>query len=583
MFPVPPKGIAVKSSRVLPNQESSEETDAQASWSHWKITDFSTEVLVNLFGWLGFDDIVQVQNTCRTFRSVVQSNHLEGYCYFFKQFSTLFRKQYRQALSWHKSLIQSGNHPFITSMPIKVAESFFNVEQYTGILCYSTLGAMMSTPKYKAVKVFDEFCPVFDLRSRFCTANPSLLLCEGGDLLMRLINRDSAGSWSAQAIDGYPYEDRGNRRVISFSADGGYLFSVIDRRTLEVRKYDHDRWQLTNTLRIEGANSLEVSPSGKYLVVCTTDGIESIRFFDDDGDWKSMGMAKDTLIDRDFEWHGFSPSEQHLVFRYKQKLVILSQERHGCWHISWQTDSNTGIDYVQFCPSGSWLLFACEANGFDDPGSVEMLRFDLGGNCVPWQTISPRHHKLTFSPAGNYLISQDGVETFLLWQLVESGQWQFNGELTGYAAPPERSVFGQTDSERDTVTLSSCDRYLLISSQNGLVKILGQDDGQDGQGGWTVRGSEQHENAVSLIKFSGSGVHAITVDRWAVHIWGRGKGGLWSVKGKISIDRVERAYFHPVADHLLVIHSQGHCQVWEIQRDDSTGESDWEAWPTSGS
>ena len=564
MLPSSSKAIAVKDIRISSNQQSSEEADETVPWMHRNIDFFPNEPLVNIFSFLAFEDIVPVQNTCRKFRSVVLENHLDGHSYFFRQFSPSFRKQSRQGLSWLKSVIKSGSHPFITSLPGEGREDCFTAEQHSGICCYYALRAMMSTPKYRAVKVLDKFCPVFDLRSRFCTAN--LLLCQAGDDWVNIFSQDSTGSWSERAIDGYPYEERCCRRNISFSADGRYMLTVVHRIILEVRKYDHDRWQLPKTLLIKAAESLKVSPSGKYLAVFTEDGIESIRCFDE-GDWQAMPMAKDTRIDPDFEWHGFSPSEQHLVFRYKQKLVLLAQDSHGCWHISWQTDSNTGIDYVEFCSSGSWLLFTCEANGIDDPGSVEMIRLNPGGQCVPWQTISPRYHKLTFSSAGNYLISQDGVAPFLLWQLVESGQWEFYGEYTGYSAPLERRrVFEPTNFEQDTVTLSSCDRYLLTSSPNGLVQIWEQ----DGQGGWTVRGSQQHKSAVSLVKFSGSGVHAITVDRWAVHIWGRDEEGLWSVKGEISSNDVESACFHPVADHLLVINSCGHIRVWEIQPDDSS-------------
>ena len=570
MLPSSSKAIAVKDIRASSNQQSSEDTDVTVSWLDRNMKCFPNEALVNIFSFLELEDIVQVQNTCRRFRSVVLANQLDSHTIFFRQFSTLFRKQCRQALSWQISVIKSGSHPFITSLPGQGREDCFTAEQHSGLFCYYALRAMMSTPKYKAINVFDKFCPCFDLRSRFCTANR--LLSRSGSDCLNVISQDSNGSWKERAIEGFPYKERSCRRKFSFSADGRYFFTVIDRRTIEVRKYDHDRWQVTKTLEIEGAQSLMVSPSGKYLAVFTKDGIESIRCFDDVGDWQSMRMAEDTRIDPDFEWHEFSPSEQHLVFRYKQKLVILSQDSHGCWHIPWQTDSNTGIGYFQLCSSGSWLLFAYEANGIDDPGSVEMIRLDPGGRCVPWQTIFPQYHKLTFSPAGKYLISQNGVARFMLWQLGKSGQWGFYGEFTGYSAPLERrNVYVPTNFERDTVTLSSCDQYLLTSSPNGLVKIWEQ----DGQGVWRVRGSKQHRDPVSLVKFSGSGVHALTVDRWGVHIWGRNEEGLWSVKGIITGSFVENAYFHPVADHLLVINSSGHTLIWEIRQDDSSGKSVW--------
>lgn len=42
------------------------------------------------------------------------------------------------------------------------------------------------------------------------------------------------------------------------------------------------------------------------------------------------------------------------------------------------------------------------------------------------------------------------------------------------------------------------------------------------------RGSLQHEGAVKFVEFSLSGIHALTVDRSSVRIWGLDDGGLWS-------------------------------------------------------
>ena len=139
--------------------------------------------------------------------------------------------------------------------------------------------------------------------------------------------------------------------------------------------------------------------------------------------------------------------------------MILSQDSGGSWNVSWESPSNRGIDYVEFCPSGSRLLIAFLC-------SVDMIGLDPAGKCVYQQSISSRNLRLTFSPDGNYLISQEGEEQYLLWWL-KSGQWAFYGDLTDPAV--QWPTLGKTPLKQDTIKFSSCDNYLLTSSQDGAI------------------------------------------------------------------------------------------------------------------
>ena len=246
----------------------------------------------------------------------------------------------------------------------------------------------------------------------------------------------------------------------------------------------------------------------------------------------------------------FSPSEQYVVISYARKVVILSQDSRGSWNALWESPANRGIDYVEFCPSGSWLLI-----GF--LRSVDMIRLDPAGKGISQQKLSPRNCQLTFSPAGKYLVSKEGEEQYLLWRLLKSGQWLFYGDLTDPASPWP----GETELNKYTITFSSCDNYLFTSTCDGAVNIWGR----SGQGSWMVLCSEQHEYSVEEVSFSQSGVHALTVDEESIHIWGLNDSGLWTVKGVIPVTHASNAHFHPMAEHLIVIWCFHHIRIMEIR------------------
>lgn len=563
MLPATQKAIA----GPHPGPGSSPETDAL--WFQWHITRLPTEMLSHIFGCLGCDDIARVHDICHIFREVVQANYMETF--FYSRLPKLFRKQYLQSRLWQKRMVENGLHPFTRTLPGKESE-VVNAEQHAGILCFHTLGTMTSTGKYRPVEVFAGSLSYFTVLTRFSLTDGHLLLYRNGSDWVRLVGQDFTGSWSEQTIENHERPGHWQVHEAGFSADGRYLFIVDHGEMIESHKRDPDsgRWRLINQQRFETAKCFQVSPSGRLLIVVGFDnGIESIQCFDNEGYWQPMPMAEDVRIDPDFEWNRFSPSEEHLIIKCGQKLLILSLDSHGCWHFSWESKSHRRIDYVEFCPSGRWLLLAYRASGSNDPGSVAMIKLEPAGKCIPWQTISYQYLKLTFSPAGNYLVNLKGCQQYLLWRLAKSGQWAVYGEFTDYAAPPATwPSCWQKDLEQGTIVFSSCDHYLLTSSPEGAVRIWGQDE----QGTWTVRGTEQHGSKVSIIKFSQSGVHALTVDRWSARIWGRNDGGMWSVKGIIPTDGVRSAQFHPVAEHLIVYQSQCDIKIWEIQKEESREE-----------
>ena len=364
--------------------------------------------------------------------------------------------------------------------------------------------------------------------------------------------------------------DPGKASGLSFHPNGCLVSIFSSNNIIDTLKRDPDsgQWQMIegqpiNEHQVEEATytDFQLSPSGKYVtVLSSTKCIVAIMCCDDQGRWTPMPMAEEARKTSHVDLVYYSPSEQHLAICCRYEVVILSLNSHGCWNFSWSTPdvrsfSNHNVrrvGYVEFCPSGGWLLIVLNEQQRDIASSADLIRFDQKWSW--WQNIPCEDClcPIAFSPGGRYLVSDDH---YYFWRLGECGKWEIYCDLTGFEEPP-RLI--------DNIALSPCDNYLLYPDCNNLVTIWGQDE----QGGWTVdRGSEQHNGLVRPVKFSQSGVHALTVDESSIRIWGRDEGGSWSVKGSILADYVSRAEFHPVAEHLIVCRSDGHIRIWELQKE----------------
>ena len=559
MLPVAQKPLAGSADQVPPGRVPSHETEACASWVQWNITRFPSELLSRIFGCLGCDAIVQVKGTCRKFYDVVQAEHRE--VFFYRQLPKPFRKKFLQSRSWQKRTVQNGLHPFTTELPSKESK-ILNTEQYAALLSFHTLRQMMFTSGYRAVEVFARACSLDFLPVEFSLTSSDMLLFQRRNGKLRLLSQSSSGSWSELEIGLKGFFDPVLAAKWNFSANGRYLSTFTTGNTTKILKLDlgHGRCQLTNLQRLKTSHTHALSPSGKCAAIySTTEGIESIRCFDDQGQWVPMPMAKDDRIDPHIERVHFSPSDQHLAIVYRNKLVILSLDSQGCWNFSWASASDQRVGYTEFCPSGGRMLIAFYVRYPEVRGSVEMIMLDPTGEWRPEQRISSKYLMLTFSPGGKYLVSRD--EHYLLWQLLNSGVWAFYGDLADPGAAPLPAL-GQTSVNLDTIMFSPGDDYLLISSRDGAVNIWGRDE----RGCWVVRGSAQHDGAVNFIRFSESGVHALTVDLSSMRIWGLGNDGLWSVKGKISATGVKFATFHPVAEHLVISLDSDNVRIWQVRK-----------------
>ena len=590
---------------------SSHQTDTPALWSHRHITKLPTETLSHIFGCLDCDDMVQVNDTCQLFRSVVQARHTEALVY--RQLPQVFRKQFLLSRSWLKQMVNDGLYPFTTSLSVRESE-FLNAEQQAAVLCFDTLGKMMSAPGYRPLKVITDTAAVRNTSVLYAAASSDLLIYLPHHDKVLLLGQNNSGSWSAQRIEQGRCVDVGHPLPFadyfegSFSTNGRYLSLFRFSDPIHIYKRDSGAWQLVNRQRVETADWFRVSPSGKYLVVSTPTGIESIRRCDDQECWNPMPLAEDIRINTRIKWVKFSSSEQHLAIKCKKKLVILSLDsrgcwnstwettlgrrnelrrvrfssseqhaalrysrkvmvlslnRQGCWNLTWKNGSSQGVKYVKFGPSGIWLLITYSSSTTCD-GFTEMIKLNPAGKCLSRQIISSQNIKLTFSPGRNFLFGLIGGAQYLLWGLCKSGQWLPYGDLKAPRTQLWRELH-ETMLKPDTITFSSCDNYLFTSTWYGAVKIWGQDE----QGSWVVRGSEQCDSEVDFVRFSRSGVHALAVCwREGIRIWGRDEGGLWSVKGIIpTTGIVLNALFHPTAEHLILVWIGEEIQVWEIRRD----------------
>lgn len=557
MLPVTQNAVAFID-QTPPEREPSHQAEGLESWSQWNISKFPTEVISHIFACMGCDTIAQIHNTCLVFREVAQRDHEEAF--FYRQFPEQFKKLYLQCRLWQQRLAKSGRHPFIAELPKKYTR-VLNTEQQAAVLCCHTLRNMMSTSEYRPREVL-----AYPENTRpwlKCSQVSSTVWLHDGEH-GKLTLLGQSDSCSAQEIVLEGRSVQGCVNGLSFHPNGG-LVSIFSRNNIIdnlKRDPDSGQWQmiegqLINEHQVGAATYtyFQLSPSGKYVIVRSStdqDRIGAIMCCDDQGRWTPMPMAEEAKETSVVEKVYFSPSEQHLAICCPYQVVILSLDSHGCWNFSWSTPDVRRVGYVEFCPSGGWLLIVLNEHQRDIASSADLIRFDREWSW--WQTIACEDClcPIAFSPGGRYLVSDD---YYWFWRLGESGKWEFYCELTGFEELPR--LF-------DNIALSPCDNYLLDTDCNSLVTIWEQDE----QGCWTVdRGSEQHNGKVSLVKFSQSGVHALTVDVSSIRIWGRNEGGLWSVKGGIPANRVVSAEFHPVAEHLIVFRSNSHTRIWELRKE----------------
>ena len=568
------------------------QTDDTASWSQWHISKLPDDVLSHIFNHLGCDDIAQINDTCRRFRRVVHARHWEALA--FSQLPALSRNQHQQSLSLRKQMVRNCLHPFITKPSLKECD-VFDAEQQAAVSSFHLCKRMMSTPRYRTTEVFaDSISAGTEL---FTPGSSTILLFNKYDGVILLSQNDS-GSWSLQSLDLVIQDSLRPLAGVSISSNERYLSVFSYDKMIEIYQFDGGSWQFYKLQLITNGRRFVLSPSRKYLNAFTgTGSINSIMRFDETAQWLCMPMPCGSRNALPVEWHKYSPSEQHIAIKYKEKLVILSVNCRSSWNVSWETTLNRDIDHVclqfspsekhiaisyekkvvilslgsggswnvswessanrsiysaEFCPSGRWLMivFFC---------SVDMIRLNPAGKCISQQRISSRKLDLTFSPAGKHVVSGGWGEHYLLWGLPESGQWVFYGDLNDSSTPG----FGLT--RMHNMVFSSCDNYLFTTTLDMGVNIWGR----DGQGSWMALGSEQYDELVMKVSFSQSGANALTVGWQSVRIWGRDDGGLWAVKAVISRTRVWDAYFHPMAEHLIIFRHLNSIRIFEIRADDS--------------
>ena len=577
------------------------QADTSVLWSR-HISQLPHEVLSHIFGCLDCGDIVHVNNTCQQFREVVQVYHTHAL--WFNRLPQQFRQQLPESRLWLKQMVKDGLHPF--TRPLAGERQFCNAEQQVAASWLHTLGKMMSTPEYRPRVVIASDVGSGLIGFIFARTSSDLSIYFANDEGGILLGQNDSGLWSEQIIEinrthlEFPLSVARRYRG-NFSPDGRY-FSVLGLNEIQIYKHDSGTWQLVNRQQLGTVDRLQVSSSGKYLVVSGRSvGIGSIRYFDEQECWNPMPLAVE--INACVEQVEFSPSEQHLLIKYKRKVVILSLDSQGCWNsswkttlprrirrvyvqfspseqliairrggkvtvlslnsrgcwnTSWETRSDQKVKFANLCPSGCWLLIAYHATRAHG-GFTEMVELNRSGECVSRQIISHQNLELTFSPGGNYLFRQNTSKQYLLWGLVKSGQWVSYGDLTDQGAFLWRGL-GQAP-RLGSIAFSPCDNYLFTSTADGAVKIWEQDE----QERWMVRGSEQCDQPVYWVKCSNSGVHALAACRQSVRIWGRDDSGLWSVKGTIPATGVMIADFHPVAEHLILLWCTSGIQVWEIR------------------
>ena len=578
MSPVIQTPVADTTSQTPPEQVCPHQTKEFASWSQWDVSNYPTELLSRIFSYLEREDIVRVRDTCKRFREVVETDHYETL--FYHQLSGPFRKHYPQSLSWQKWVIKNHLHPFTAALPDKMSKCF-DAEQEAAVVCFHTLRDIMSAPGYRAMEVFSCFLPTGNLHVEFSLTSSNLWFYEGKITKVWLVSQSRAGSWSEQQVDPMKLPCFRSAAVLGSRTDASFIcfFSSDDITEYFTRSYERNRWQLDGRHLFNKENSYQFSKPGKYTaIVPNFETIESIRCFDDQGQWVPMPMAEDGWANNHIGQIQFSPSEQHLaIVSDKDKLVILSLGQ-GSWNFSGSmtvdqlihdTEGATEqwFGSIAFGPSGDWLLTELRVQKAAIEYSFIMLRPDSEGKWQYFQRIPCEFRWLTFSLGGRYLTSWEGQKLCELWALQECGKWALCSSLTHHGTVSLPGL-EQTGLKQNIIQFSSCDNYLCTSSEDGSVSIWSRSK----EGVWENRSTKmRYDSRVSLVRFSPSSVLALMKDRSSIHIWRRNENGLWSTNGSILAKGVLSADFHPVAEHLIVFWNSRKIRIWEIRKEDSRG------------
>ena len=417
MSPVMQTPVADTTSQTPPERVSSHQTKAFASWSKWNVNNYPTELLSHIFSYLGCEDIVRVRDTCKRFREVVEADYCEPL--FYHQLSGPFRKHYPQSLSWQKWVIKNHLHPFTAALPDKMSKCF-NAEQEPAVVCCHTLRDIMSAPGHRAMEVFSCFCPANHLQVEFSLTSSDLWFYDGTLPKAWLVSQSGAGSWSEQEVDATKLPGFRPSAALGSRTDASFIcfFSSDNIAEYFCRDYERNRWQLRG--RHLGYANYQFSKPGKYTAIMPMlKNIESIRCFDDQGQWVSMPMAENGWVNDHIGQIQFSPSEQLLALVSKNdKLVILSLGQ-GSWNFSGLitvdqlVHGNEGatelwFNSIAFGPSGDWLMAWLSVQKAAVEISCVMLRPDSEGKWQYFQRIPTQSSRLTFSLGGRYLTSWEG-------------------------------------------------------------------------------------------------------------------------------------------------------------------------------
>ncbi|USE37346.1 F-box/WD repeat-containing protein [Endozoicomonas sp. SCSIO W0465] len=553
-----------------------------------RITELPTELLVMIFDYLEFDDIRQVNGTCLAFREVVKEfNYIQELSYF-ARLPQHFREQYQKVVPWQKKYLRL--HPFAASAPLNDRVISFrerkvkNLPQTPALLCLSTLGRMEQCPAYRLVERFKVALP---LNARIANSQAAIPydVCfspSGCHLLFygyhlndtRLLARDDRGQWAEEHLN---WSDNSERRVITeakFSACTNRLSTCSEAPHCVVNTFRpaHSGWDDVGTVTLRSDQVVEFSPSGKYMVACSSNNPVIVWRMEDNG-WLKMevrGLDPKTPVVTAL----FSPSEQYLALLHMKQMTMLALDDHGaCSAQPLELLTEGSIDYATFSQMKNQLLVGIDG---DCPHSRRVSIYRPKPSGI-WEktTIFSDFRLIYFSHVGNYLFSNRERDV-LLWRISE--EWPDRSLDDLLSSPPEAASRGGGDSaiklhhnfRVESVLFSPSDRHILVSGRDGCTYCIW---GRSRADEWSLQTHFRQCPPLTSYHFSLSGLHALTYNVSKIEILGHSDQRRWSLKGVIKQDRIMNACFNPLAEHevLAVSLTMAHgippgftLHVWEI-------------------
>ncbi len=340
-----------------------------------------------------------------------------------------------------------------------------------------------------------------------------------------IFGRETDGSWQAKGTISH------DGRVISFmiSNDGDYVVTAsVDGKARIYGKKDERSWEEKTTItHNKTVISATFSANSRYVVTVSDDGKAKIYALEDDGSWAEKAIICHDLSVRSAT---FSADSRYLVTASSDsKAKIYGKKDDGSWIQKAIIYHDHPLISATFSADSRHMIIECEDN------KVKIYALELDGSWVEKAIFSNRLFSATFSADSRHIVTSGRDDRAIIYGL-EDGSWKKKAAI---------SHNGWVYS----ATFSPDSRCVITYGEDNKAKIYGLND----HGSWEERATIPNHMTITSATFSADSRHVMILseDR-KVKIYGRKVNGSWEEKTTVFNNMyIRSASFSADGSHLV--------------------------------